>query len=152
MPAGHPGRRVAAHNLHLTLVFLGSVSSALRQCLELAVADIHSAPFTLVFDQAGYWRKPQVSWLGCSELPDPLLSLVHALNTAATECGLKPDTRPYRPHLTVARKVRRDPGEFLLTPLVWRVERFALVESMSQPEGLFYRPVRMWELRDTPIR
>lgn len=146
MFARHPGRRVAAHNLHLTLVFLGSVTNVVRQCLEQAVADIHSEPFTLVLDQVGYWRKPQVLWLGSSELPAPLVLLVRALSAKATDCGLTPDTRPYRPHLTVARKVRSDPGNFPLTPLLWPVERFALVESLSQPEGVFYRPVRAWDL------
>jgi RNA 2',3'-cyclic 3'-phosphodiesterase len=146
MLAGCHGRLVAAHNLHLTLVFLGPVSNAVRQCLERAVADIHGAPFTLVLDTAGYWYKPQVVWLGCSELPVPLARLVSALSTAARDCGLTPDTRTYRPHLTLARKVRRDPGNFPLTPFIWPVEGFALVESLSPPEGVLYRPVRRWDL------
>ncbi len=144
--AGHPGRQVAAHNLHLTLVFLGSVSSPVRQCLEQAVTDIHTEPFTLVLDHVGYWRKPQVLWLGCSSMPAPLILLVRALSAKAADCGVTPDTRPYQPHLTVARKVRSDPGNILPAPLLWPVERFALVESLSQPEGVFYRPVRMWDL------
>jgi 2'-5' RNA ligase len=146
MLAGVPGRRVAAHNLHVTLVFLGSVTLAARQCLEQAVADIHGAPLTLVLDTVGYWRKPQVVWLGCSELPASLGLLVRALNATATDCGLAPDTRTYSPHLTVARKVRSDPGDLLPTPIIWPVEGFALVESLSRPEGVVYRPVRMWNM------
>lgn len=146
MLAGVRGRRVAAHNLHVTLVFLGSVTHAVRECLEQAVADIHGSPFALVLDTVGYWRKPQVVWLGCSELPAPLESLVHALHATATDCGLTPDTRTYSPHLTVARKVRSDPGDFLPAPIIWPVEGFALVESLSGPGGVFYRPVRMWNM------
>ncbi len=144
--AGVPGRRVAADNLHVTLVFLGAVTHAVRECLERAAGDIHGTPFTLVLDRAGYWHKPQIVWLGCSELPEPLGWLVRTLNATATECGLTPDTRAYSPHLTVARKVRSDPGDLLVTPFIWPVEGFALVESLSRPEGVFYRPVKVWHM------
>ena len=146
MLAGVPGRRVEAHNLHVTLVFLGSVTHAVRECLEQAVAGIHAAPFTLVLDTAGYWRKPRIVWLGCSELPAALGLLVRALNATATDCGLTPDTRTYSPHLTVARKVRSDPGGLLPAQLIWPVQGFALMESLSRPEGVFYRPLRMWNM------
>ena len=146
MLAGQHGKLVVAHNLHLTLLFLGSVTGSVRQCLEKTLADIHVEPYTLVLDQAGYWRKSRILWLGCSVVPAPLLQLVRALSIAATGCGLEPETRPYRAHVTVARKVSSDPGNFPPVSFSWPVRGFTLMESSAQTAGVLYRPVRHWGL------
>src|SRR4030067_1435014 len=59
------GRRVRAENLHCTLVFLGAVETAQRLCLEDAASLVRAEPFTLMLDRLGYFRRPQVAWLGC---------------------------------------------------------------------------------------
>ena len=140
-------RRVRPENLHCTLVFLGSVDPGQRLCVEAAAGALALPPFALVFDRFGYFRRPQVAWLGCSHTPPVLLDLAGQLRHGCAACGFPPERRPYEVHLTVARKLRRDPGRAPFLPIDWRVERFALVESVSTDEGVRYRPLRFWDLR-----
>ena len=140
------GRRVREENLHCTLVFLGAVEAAQRLCLEDAASLVRAEPFTLMLDRIGYFRRPQVAWLGCTTIPAALQALVAGLSYGAASCGFPPEQRPYAVHLTVARKLRRDPGRLPLMPIAWPVNQFALMESVSEPDGVHYRPLRFWDL------
>lgn len=141
------GRRVRPENLHCTLVFLGTVDAGQRRCIEAAADAVAAPAFDLDIDRFGYFRRPQVAWLGCTRTPPALLELVAQLGRGCAACGFPPERRPYAVHLTVARKLRRDPGRVPFLPIAWRVERFALVESVSADDGVHYRPLRFWQLR-----
>ncbi len=138
------GRAVAAENLHITLVFLGSITQEQRAFLEQQAERITLPPFTLTLDHLGHWPKPQVLWLGVRNVPDPLRRLVEALNRAVAACGLRPDDRPYAPHLTLRRKVVKGPRNESVAPLAWPVYDFALVQSNTLPRGVEYRVLRTW--------
>jgi len=69
--------------------------------------------------------------------------LVDALNREVAICGLQTDTRPYQPHITLARHARYLP-DIKLEPIVWRAESFCLVESCSEPEGVSYKVREQW--------
>jgi 2'-5' RNA ligase len=140
------GYRVRVENLHCTLVFLGAVKAAQRLCLENAASRIKAEPFSLTLDRLGYFRRPQVAWLGCTTTPTALQALVAALSDAAASCGFPPERRPYEVHLTVVRKLRRDPGRLPLLPIAWPVKQYVLMESVSEVDGVHYRPLRFWEL------
>jgi 2'-5' RNA ligase len=145
LPPGH-GRRVVAENLHCTLVFLGAVTPAQRLCVEAAAGAVHVSGFTLTLDRFGYFHRPQVGWLGTTSMPAALAALVADLSRGCAPCGFPPESRPYEVHLTVVRKLTRDPGRPPVIPIGWRVERFALVESVSTDDGVRYVPLRFWEL------
>ncbi len=145
LPAGR-GRLVPAANLHVTLVFLGAVDVAQRVCIEDVAARARARPFELYFDRTGYFRQPQALWFGCTKTPPELAALVDQLSRGAGECGFATEHRPYAAHLTVRRGLTSDPGRPPLIPISWRVERFALVESASEPAGVRYRPLRFWNL------
>jgi len=140
------GHRVRAENLHGTLVFLGTVEAAQRLCLEDAASLVRAEPFDLMLDRLGYFRRPQVAWLGCTTSPVALQALVTGLRYGAATCGFTPEQRPYEMHLTVARKLRKDPGRLPLMPIAWPVKQFALMESVSEPDGVHYWPLRVWDL------
>lgn len=140
------GRRVAAEKLHLTLCFLGGVDGGTRRCLEGQAGTVQAPPFTLVLDRLGYFPRPRVVWLGASAVPEPLPSLVQQLRDGQRRCGLEPERRPFQAHLTLARKARRGPAVNEMEPLVWPVERFALVASRTLPEGAQYEVLREWPL------
>lgn len=144
---GPPLRHVPAENLHCTL-FLGNVAPAQRLCLEDAAGLIRSRRFSLTLNRFGYFRRPQVAWVGCTSAPSPLLSLVAELSLAAAACGFPPDKRRYEPHLSIARHVRRDPGRPVVIPISWEVERFALMESVGDANGVHYLPLRFWQLKE----
>ncbi len=140
-------RAVAPDAVHLTLLFIGSADAERRACLEQVADGIKASAFTFTLDQAGFWRKPQILWLGCSAQPAPLLALAQELTAGAEQCGVTTETRPYQAHVTLARKVRTGPLAVQpIEPIVWPVERFCLVESHTDPEGVRYRPIRYWPL------
>ena len=99
------GRRVSEDNLHITLVFLGSVAESSRLCAEAVADGVAATPFTLSLDQLGYWPRPRVVWLGTSVIPEELARLESALRQGVTQCGIGVDDRPYAPHMTLLRKV-----------------------------------------------
>lgn len=141
------GRRVPAENLHLTLAFLGYVDAERQACLEREASSIRLSAFTLTLDRAGFWPRKGILWVG-GAVPEGLLALVGALNRVLSSCGIEPETRPFRVHLTLARHVRdlRLGRDHVIGPLVWDVSRFALVASQTLPTGARYEVVRSWEL------
>lgn len=140
------GRLVKRKNLHLTLAFLGSQDAAVIDKLRRGAAMIQAPAFTLQLDQSGWWRKPQVAWLGALSPPQALLDLVTALNSLQTAHGIHPELRPYLAHLTIARKVTKNPGEFAFDPVTWPVSSFSLVQSRTLPAGAEYEVLETWPL------
>ncbi len=141
------GRRVPIENLHQTLAFLGHVNAERQACLEREVSAIHSPAFTLTLNQAGFWPRKGILWIG-GNVPEGLQALVRALQSGLKTCGLEPETRPFQIHLTLARNVRRlhlDRNR-AIEPLAWPVRQFALVASQTLPEGARYEVLRGWDL------
>lgn len=143
----HNGRAVAAANLHMTLAFVGSVDAARRECLEAAAATVVAPALSVCFDRLGFWPRPRILWAGASAAPAALGALVEALTAALVPCGHKPDPRPFRAHVTLARKALRAPAVERIMPVVWPADAFCLVESVSGPAGSEYRVLRRWPLR-----
>jgi len=141
------GRRMPAENLHLTLAFLGYVNTERQVCLEREASTIQSSGFTLTFDRAGFWPHKGILWAGGTP-PEGLLALVQNLNQGLGVCGMKPKTRPFQVHLTLARNVRglRLKPDRAIAPLAWRVTRFALVASQTLPVGARYEIIKKWNL------
>ncbi|MGH6635023.1 MAG: RNA 2',3'-cyclic phosphodiesterase [Gammaproteobacteria bacterium] len=144
-------RPIPPQNIHATLVFLGSITRDTRRALECAVDDLRSRPFELVLDTRGWWRRPQVLWVGASTAPPELAQLVAGLKSAAAELGLKTDPRPYQPHVTIARKVNRPTAVSAFQPIAWQVADFCLVESVTGAGGAAYCARRSWSLADAEI-
>ncbi|MDP1665439.1 MAG: RNA 2',3'-cyclic phosphodiesterase [Methylobacter sp.] len=135
---------VRPHNLHVTLVFLGSVDADTELLIKQSVADITAQPFTLNFDRLSYWSKPKILCMTCRQpVPEPATMLASMLETVAANCGLHTDTRPYTPHITLARHVRYLP-DMPIEPIVWRAEAFCLLESCSEPDGVCYKVIQQW--------
>ncbi len=145
--ASNSGRLIPADNLHITLVFLGTLDNMRRQCAEQVAASIRGERFTLVLDQIGYWSRPRILWAGASRIPDALLGLAGELQAGLTSCGITPEDRPYQAHVTLMRKVNKHPALLVAPdPIAWDVERFWLVESVSGNNGVLYRPLVSWPL------
>ena len=139
-------KRVPAANLHLTLAFAGSVTVSVRHCLESAAGAIQVAPFELTLDHYGHWRRPRIAWMGPVHTPPGLWSLVGSLRTVFEACGLQVETRPYQPHVTLARKIGRLTNDAPLTPVPWSIRSFSLVESVTDPRGVRYQRLVSWTL------
>jgi 2'-5' RNA ligase len=148
LASGVDGRLQRADQLHLTLEFLGDVpESRLGAVLEVgASAAGNSSPFEIVLDRMEHWRRPQVLCLTASVTPPPAAALVETLRAGLAARGFKAEQRPFKAHLTLARKVRRPPAEFALEPLAWPAREFSLVESTTDPAGSRYERLATWPL------
>ena len=147
------GRGIEPGNLHLTVVFLGSTDGARRACVERLASTIEASSFTLLVDQLGYFPRTQVLWMGASQTPAALLSLVRSLNAGIPECGFTPERREFRPHITLARKVISGPrSPMAVEPIEWRVSNFCLAESLTDRTGAQYRVLRIWPLKPPASR
>ena len=144
---GKRAKRVSSHNLHITLAFLGPVPRGQRDCYEQAAAGIEAQAFTLSLQRIGHWPKPRILWLGPSQQPEELLALVQNLNVALSTCGFAPETRPYQAHMTLARKVDRPLPLLDIEPIDWQVDSFALVKSVTAPDGACYQVLEHWSLQ-----
>jgi len=145
-PAG-VGRPQRPDQWHVTLEFLGSVPASRVAAAREAAGQVQAAPCEIVFDAVEFWRRPEVLTLVARELPPPLASLVDQLRAALAARGFEPESRPFRAHLTLVRKVTHPvtPGEF--APLHWPVADFALVESITDRAGSVYTPLARWRLQ-----
>jgi RNA 2',3'-cyclic 3'-phosphodiesterase len=101
-------RWVRVDGLHLTLRFLGPTPEAQRPLLEAAADDLvrAQAPFEVEVVGGGAFpsfAQPRSLWLGVTTGTERLAALADGLTAAAARCGLVLDTRPFAPHLTIAR-------------------------------------------------
>lgn len=140
-------RRVPAYNLHLTLHFIGNVALEELECLRRQARRVRTDRFSLTLDCFGLFRKPRVAWLGCSVIPAGLARLHAMLGDELSHCEFEPETRPYRPHVTLLRKTTRDPASAEAEPRAWAVVNFVLIESRSVGNGVKYEVLETYPLR-----
>jgi 2'-5' RNA ligase len=76
-----------------------------------------------------------------THLPDDVRALVDGLWQRLDRLGFARETRPFRPHVTLARDVRSLRAGLRWDPLPWPADRLTLIESVPAPEGVVYRPV-----------
>lgn len=135
------GRAVPAHNLHLTLVFLGNVAAERLETLEQAAGGVRGGRFVLILDQARCWKHNRIVHAAPSATPPELEQLVRTLEQALAAHGFQFDRRPeYKPHATLLRHARCPDADLpALPPLSWQAAGFALVESDSAGGGVSYR-------------
>jgi 2'-5' RNA ligase len=100
-------RWVAPQNVHLTLKFLGDVSSAnlnrLAETLK-GEAALHE-PFSISVGGLGAFpnpRRARVLWIGL-DAPPALATLQRGVDAAALQLGYPREERPFSPHLTIGR-------------------------------------------------
>lgn len=98
-------RRVAAADLHLTLAFLGGLSDVQRNELAEVLPALACPLPELVFTGLEIWPNLARARVQVATfiLPKALDELVQRLNSMLVDMGLPVDSRPFRPHVTLAR-------------------------------------------------
>lgn len=134
-------------NLHVTLRFFGDTPEDIARDLDAALEEAAQGhgPFELRLKGAGSFGKdaPHTLWLGLTDSPE-LRRLAGDLERAARRAGLKPETRKFVPHVTLAYLHGADLGRVqafearygLFESEPWLVDRFSLYSSWlrkSQP-------------------
>jgi 2'-5' RNA ligase len=140
-------RLTKTSNLHITLAFLGEVSEQDQNRLIEKANSINCNSFLLALDAIGCWKKPGILWLAPKDVPEDLKELVKQLQVVIKQQGLQIDDRPYKPHVTIARKAKQFtvPKEKIDIP--WDVTSFALVVSKSSDTGVEYHVLQKWNLQ-----
>lgn len=104
-----PAKWVDPQNLHITLAFIGHIKKPQIDKIKESVQKTLSAhhPFLVNFYQIDYGPKkkgiPRLIWAEGKKTKE-MQSLKKDLDTALKKSiGFKPEKRPFRPHITLAR-------------------------------------------------
>lgn len=138
-------QKTRVDNFHVTLLFLGNVDSEQEQQLVSAAAKIQSDCVQLCFDTLAFWRKPGILCLTASQQSNAVLALVEKLQILAEDIGIETEKRPYKAHVTLARKAKFQ-LEMDVKPLYWQANSFVLAESTQSEIGVVYRVLHRWPL------
>ena len=143
--------------LHITLRFVGEIAEDVAADLDGELSAITAPPFEVVLKGVGSFgegRDIRAVWAGVAENA-ALRSLAGKCETAARRAGLKPEKKPYRPHVTLAYLKRADRGDvarwvaehnLLQSPPI-RMTWFGLWSSTLHPQGSRYDLQREYPLR-----
>jgi RNA 2',3'-cyclic 3'-phosphodiesterase len=140
------GRPQRPDQWHVTLEFLGDIpESRLPAVLEAAAAASGGAlACELEFDRLEHWQRPEVLCLAARSIPEPLAALVQSLRSELRLRGFTPEARPFKAHVTLARRVARPPPPARVEPLRWPVRGLSLVQSLADRSGSRYVQIAAW--------
>lgn len=147
-----------ASNLHATLCFLGAVEPDRLDALRAAAEKVRAARCQIEFDTFEYWEKPRVVVAGASRESPAAAELSSSLHETVSAAGFTPDAKPFRPHLTLARKISPTSAAKISWPVkispgfVVCADRFALMESRRGEHASIYSVVDEWHLDEEKSR
>jgi 2'-5' RNA ligase len=136
------GRVVDRRNWHVTLAYLGQFPEEQLTDLLARAGDVEVQPFRLSFDRLEFWPRPKIACMVGATVPAELQALVADLHGLMQDFGLVPEDRSYRPHITVVRNARAFATERLTQRIASEWSSFELVESLSGPGEVRYRPLK----------
>lgn len=141
---------VERENIHLTLKFLGNVSITKLDEVKSALAQVSFAPFSLEIRGAGAFpnlKRMNVIWVGIEEGWSQVELIYEQTEKLLHQLGFSRETRPFSPHITVARVKsgrKRDEIAAFLGHLTdesfgtFNVESVRLKQSVLSPSGPKY--------------
>ena len=137
------GTAVDRRNWHVTLVFIGDFPEERHSRADVSGRhSIDPGQIRVRFESLTFWQRPKIACVHTRTVPPELERLVQSLQQALIPFGVDPDPRVYRPHITVARKVRTFPEVRLARPVELTWSEFELVESVSFRGEVQYHPLK----------
>jgi RNA 2',3'-cyclic 3'-phosphodiesterase len=140
-------RFTARESWHITLQFLGNATADRLDCLTTRLPRIDSVPFPVRIGEPGFFDRAGVLFADVAVTP-ALVSLQQRVAAETAACGFAAESRPYHPHITLARSKTRVPksdfssiqsnlsGKASFSPFLAR--EFLLFESHLSSEGSRY--------------
>ena len=142
-------RWLEPRQMHLTLAFLGNVSTEIQERLSEKLRAISWKPFFLQLVGLGTFPTkgwPKIIWIGVGTGHPHLFQLHKRVQEALLAVGLEPDLRSFHPHVTLGRC--RDVSPQTIRPFLKshadfdagmiHVESFCLNSSQLTPNGSLY--------------
>jgi 2'-5' RNA ligase len=154
-------RWVKADNIHITMVFLGTVPVGHVEPMGEAAEKVcqQYGPFAISLKGVGVFssrRNPRVLWTGMEGDLDRMTCFRDALQKHLKPFGIKREKRPFRPHLTIGRfRKGARPGTPLdellskyqeLTSPVCALKGLTFFRSDLKPGGALYSELKTWPL------
>ncbi|MGY4884700.1 MAG: RNA 2',3'-cyclic phosphodiesterase [Nanobdellota archaeon] len=144
------GKKTELKNLHLTLKFLGEVSSDKIEEIKLKLRNIKFNRFEADIGNIGFFDNPTqgIIWLGISNCNSLQKEIDNSLEK------LFNNEKRFMGHLTIARvKKINDKKKFLeslkkieIPKMFFIVDKFYLMESMLKKEGPDYKNIEEYDL------
>ena len=138
------GKFVPSENLHLTLKFLGEVNPKRIGSIQQAMDEVSAVPFRLQTLGAHPFGKSGLVVAGVGGDLSQLAALHAQLDNALAKRSFAKDDRPYRPHITLARKYYTgddtigDIEALPFEPCPFTVREIILFESKRVDGRLYY--------------
>ena len=157
-----PVRWVKIDNIHLTILFLGSVDEDTIGDIEEKVSVVVKgiSAFKTKLSSVGafpHWRRPRVIWIGLNGDIERLSHLRDDLQKELTALGFISEKRPFRPHLTLGRfkgPINRDEDiEWICNKYrdinsdLHQLNELILYKSDLKPDGPVYTKMATWPLK-----
>ncbi|HEY4676474.1 MAG TPA: RNA 2',3'-cyclic phosphodiesterase [Candidatus Angelobacter sp.] len=148
-------RWARVEGLHVTLKFIGHVDDAIVEQIKVALGSVKTVPFEVKFAGVGFFPNPhaaRVFWAGVDG-SNHLPHLASSIDAALEKLGFQRETKPYHPHLTLARTSSRPLRE--LKPLLdepppqfgtMTAHEFFLYQSQPQKGGSKYTKLERFAL------
>jgi 2'-5' RNA ligase len=127
-------RRTRPERLHVTLHFLGDVEAGRVPRLRTDL-QVEWEGGDLVLDRAAVWPGG-IAVLEATRIAPPLMDLHSRLAQALRALDLPVESRPWRPHVTLARKAFGAHPPLHAQAVTWRLApAYALVRSLPGGQG-----------------
>ncbi|TCS95956.1 RNA 2',3'-cyclic phosphodiesterase [Hazenella coriacea] len=134
---------VHPQDLHITLQFLGACTIQQIEQVKLALDQVvrEESSFIMGLDHLGTFgspKQPRILWMGVEGNLDRLHQIQQKVMTTLAPLGFPAEDRPYRPHITLAKKYQGK--SFSLSPNAvpwtkpaatcsWKVDHLVLFKS-----------------------
>jgi len=143
-------RWVQPANLHMTVRFIGGIDRIVADGIADRLAGSDLRAFDISVGGLGTFQRGRlvrVVWVGLTAGVEPARELAAQVEEACVSAGLEAETRPFQPHLTLARAkprlgavLPRLPDPRPLRP--WKANELVLYESHLSPKGSVYEALR----------
>lgn len=148
-------RLVPYDNFHLTLRFIGDATEAQLETLHKLLLELEYEEFALQLEGVGFFPlrgAPLNLWAGL-QCSTELLRLQSILEGKCRAAGFTGESRKYHPHITLGRVIQYGSdvtswlsSNSLLTSKSFKVDQFALFQSILNPSGAVYHELFSYPL------
>ena len=109
-------------------------------------------PFGFVLERLSFWPHNRIGY-AASLVEVPALDwLIKALQQELVAAGFLIENREFNPHVTLLRHVGHVLESQAITPIMWWVDSFVLVESVMTDQGVRYQILQRWLLAPVAVR
>jgi 2'-5' RNA ligase len=142
---------------HLTLKFLGDVSSEQADLVQKELNKLCLCSFILEMDSLGAFpslQKPEIIWLGLKDSP-LLFQLSDEIETALSSLGFPKETRPFKAHITIGRikgkanqPLKNALAALKVPALSHPIKQITFIQSTLTSDGSVYQILSHHPLKD----